>query len=141
MKNNHLHSTLVSPFWQFRLGSAYLQAECPSFPSIPSRMPEAIREPKALLIRLPQERTAVRTPSSDRLYHFDNRNKAPGKNAASTNPRKKRVSSAPVKLNLVRMDLNRVFVRGTHLVVIPVSVEIIPQTTMHTGRYMDGFPM
>ena len=46
-----------------------------------------------------------------------------------------------MKLNLVRVDLNRVFVRGTHLVVIPVSVEIIPQTTIHTGRYMDGFPM
>ena len=64
-------------------------------------MPEAMSDPKALLIKLPQERTAVRTPSSDRLYHFDNRNKAPGKNAASTKPRKKRVRSAPTKLSLV----------------------------------------
>lgn len=30
---------------------------------------------------------------------------------------------------------------GTHLVVIPVKVEIMPQTTMHTGRYIDGLPM
>ena len=34
-------------------------------------------EPKALLNRLPHERTAVRKPSSLRLYHFERRNKAP----------------------------------------------------------------
>ena len=40
----------------------------------------------------------MRVPSSLRLYHFEMRKSAPGKNAASTNPRKKRVRSAPMKL-------------------------------------------
>ena len=44
---------------------------------MPSRIPEAMSEPKALLNRLPHERTAVRKPSSLRLYHFERRNKAP----------------------------------------------------------------
>jgi len=61
-------------------------------------MPDAIKEPKALLIRLPHERSAVLWPSSLLLYHFDRRKRAPGKKAASTNPRKKRVSNAPTKL-------------------------------------------
>ena len=54
--------------------------------------------PNALLIKLPQDSSAVRSPSSDRLYHFESRKREPGKNAASTKPRKKRVSRAPVKL-------------------------------------------
>jgi hypothetical protein len=37
----------------------YLHAARPSFPSIPSKIPEAIKDPKALLIRPPQESNAV----------------------------------------------------------------------------------
>ena len=44
---------------------------------MPSRIPEAISEPKALLNKIPHERIAVRKPSSLRLYHFESRNKAP----------------------------------------------------------------
>lgn len=54
--------------------------------------------PNALLKRPPQKRSAVRWPSSLRLYHFDSRKSAPGKKAASTKPRKKRVRRAPKKL-------------------------------------------
>jgi len=61
-------------------------------------MPEAMSEPNALLIRIPHERYAVRRPSSERLYHFDRRKRAPGKKAASTKPRKNRVRRAPAKL-------------------------------------------
>lgn len=102
----------------------HLQAACPSLPSIPSRMPEARRAPKALLIRLPQERSAVRSPSSLRVYHFDKRKRAPGKNAASIKPRKKRVRSAPTKL-----------------VATPVRQDIIPHIIMQIGRYNEGRPM
>ena len=34
-------------------------------------------DPKALLIKIPQVRMAVRKPSSLRLYHFERRNTAP----------------------------------------------------------------
>lgn len=104
-------------FLYFRV-SAYLHAACPSLPCIPLKIPDAINAPNALLIMFPQYKIAVRSPSSSRLYHFESRNcifqksiiltqcvdtanertNAPGKNAASTNPRKKRVRSAPVKL-------------------------------------------
>ena len=51
---------------------------------MPLRIPEANRVPNALLERLPQNRMAVRSPISSRLYHLEIRNNAPGKNAAST---------------------------------------------------------
>lgn len=54
--------------------------------------------PKALEMMLPQYSSAVRVPSSLRLYHLLIRKSDPGKKAASTKPRKKRVSSAPTKL-------------------------------------------
>ena len=66
-------------------------------------MPLAMRDPKALLMMLPQYNMAVRAPSSDLVYHFDNRKSAPGKNAASTKPRKNRVSSASTKLGDFRL--------------------------------------
>lgn len=49
-----------------------------------------------------QHTNAVRWPNSLRLYHFESKNSEPGKNAASTNPRKNRVNSAPTKLSCVR---------------------------------------
>jgi hypothetical protein len=58
-------------------------------------------EPNALLMRRPQESSAMRRPSSERLYHFDRRKRAPGKKAASTKPSRNRVRKAPVKLWVV----------------------------------------
>jgi hypothetical protein len=65
---------------------------------MPSKIPLAMSAPKALLSRLPQNSKAVRWPSSLRLYHFESKNNAPGKNAASTKPKKNRVMKTPVKL-------------------------------------------
>lgn len=83
---------------------ACLHAACPSFSSMLLRIPLAIRAPKALLIILPQYRMALRNPTSFRLYHFDIKNRAPGKKAASAKPKKKRVSNAPTKLNTISQD-------------------------------------
>jgi hypothetical protein len=58
-------------------------------------------EPNALPMRRPHKRDAVRRPSSERLYHFDSRKRAPGKKAASKKPRKNRVRRACVKLRVV----------------------------------------
>ena len=46
----------------------------PSTPSITSRIPDAIRAPKALLKSEPQESRAIRCESSERLYHLEMRN-------------------------------------------------------------------
>ena len=52
----------------------------------------------------------MRRPSSLRLYHLLIMKSAPGKKAASTKPRKKRVNNAPTKLedfsmtNVVRLN-------------------------------------
>jgi hypothetical protein len=62
---------------QTRRVAYHLHAGCPKTPSIPSRIPEAMSEPKALLSMLPHVRAAVRKPSSLRLYHFERRNNAP----------------------------------------------------------------
>lgn len=72
----------------------YLHAALPSVPCILSKIADAMREPNALLIRIPHERSAVRAPNSDALYHFERRKRAPGKKAASTNPKRKRVTRA-----------------------------------------------
>ena len=53
---------------------SHLHAACPSFPCIPSRIPDAINAPNALLIIFPQYKIAVRRPSSSRLYHLDSKN-------------------------------------------------------------------
>ena len=76
MKNNLFKSDYID--LAARRGAMYhLHAACPNTPSMPSRIPEAMSAPKALLNKLPHERTAVRRPSSLRLYHFERRNKAP----------------------------------------------------------------
>ena len=46
----------------------YLHAAYPKTPSIKSRITDAIREPNALLIMMPQDKMAVLSPSSLRLY-------------------------------------------------------------------------
>ena len=55
--------------------------------------------------------------SSFLVYHFESKKSAPGKNAASTKPRKNLVNRAPVKF-----------------VVMPVKQEITPQMIMAEGR-------
>jgi hypothetical protein len=79
-----------------------LHAARPSFPSMLSNIFDARSVPKALLIMPPQESSAVRLPISFRLYHFDKRKIAPGKKAASTNPKKNRAKTAPLKLENVQ---------------------------------------
>ena len=93
-------------------------------------MPEAMSDPKAFEMMFPQYRSAVRVPSSLRLYHFEMRKSAPGKNAASTKPRKKRVRSAPMKLTAAQAGQistykgyeSLTFDVQTHLSVIPVDM-------------------
>lgn len=75
-------------------------------------------------IKDPQYRIAVLRPSSFLVYHLDSRNSAPGKKAASTKPRKNRVSSAPTKLW-----------------VMPVRIDIVPQIDMQNGSQSDGRPV
>lgn len=56
MKNNHLwviHEYNLSVSSQID-GMHYLHAACPSDPCIPLRIPDAMREPNALLMILPQ---------------------------------------------------------------------------------------
>jgi hypothetical protein len=45
-------------------------------------------EEKALEMRLPQKRMALRSVSSRRVYHFERMRRAPGRKAASTKPMK-----------------------------------------------------
>ena len=81
---------------------------------------------------------------------------APGKKAASTNPRKNRVHRAPKKL-VPNYENSRAGDADTNFVVKPgkksnfeiqifrrkvatVQTEVKPQITIHHGRYFDGFP-
>jgi hypothetical protein len=66
-------------------------------------------------IKLPQKRIAFLVVSSRRVYHFERINSAPGRNAASTNPRKNRVATMP-----------------ENPVVMPDNVDIIPQSNITT---------
>ena len=72
---------------------------------MPSNIPEAMRVPKALLMIFPQYSIHILRPSSLRVYHFEIKNKAPGKKAASTKPRKNRVRRAPINL----IDIQTIF--------------------------------
>lgn len=51
--------------------------------------------------------------------HFDRRNKAPGKNAASTNPMQKRVKMAPAYLHMEWLRQGDVKKHKTYDVVVP----------------------
>ena len=89
----------MSAVVRLAIGNAHLQAEGPRSPSITSKMTEASKEPKALLIRLPQMDSDMRKPISLRLYRFEVRRRAPGKKAASANPSKNRATRVPKKLS------------------------------------------
>jgi hypothetical protein len=97
----------------------YLHAAYPKTPSIESRIADAIREPNALLIMMPHDRMAVLSPNSLGLYHLERRNKAPGKNAASTNPMKNRVRRAPVYLPKEQLRQGNVKKCRIYVVVVP----------------------
>ena len=79
------------------------------------RTPAATRAEKAFEIRFPQNKIAFLVVSSRRVYHLLSIKSAPGRNAASTNPRKKRVATMPEKP-----------------VTIPDNVETIPQRSITT---------
>lgn len=71
-----------------------VKSEHQSVPTIPL----ASNAPKAFEMMFPQYRIDIRDPSSDFVYHLLSKKSAPGKNAASTKPKKKRVRSALTKL-------------------------------------------
>ena len=77
--------------------------------------PAPTRAEKALEIKLPQKRIAFLFVSSRLVYHFERIKSAPGRKAASTKPKKKRVATIPEKF-----------------VVTPEHVEIMPQRSMMT---------
>ena len=101
----------------------------------------------------------MRVPNSLRLYHLLSRNRHPGKKAASTKPKKKRVSSAPTKLQVrnktswgwryecevllfcdpfdIVSDRLRGYVNKPYA---PVMMDKTPDRIIPVGRYIDGFP-
>ena len=78
--------------------------------------PAPTRAEKAFEIKLPQKRIAFLFVSSRLVYHFERIKSAPGRKAASTNHKKKRVATMPAML-----------------VTTPEHVEIIPQMSMITA--------
>ena len=58
-------------------------------------MPAAIRPENAPEINDPEYSAAVRKPSSLRVYHALRKYKQPGKYAASTKPKKNRMTTRP----------------------------------------------
>src|SRR6478735_1590952 len=103
------------------LQKSHRQEACPSTPSISDNTPAAIKAENALEIKLPQKRTAFLFVSSRRVYHFERISNAPGRKAASVKPRKKRITTIPVKLWT-----------------FPERVEIRPQRSMIAPRYNEG---
>jgi hypothetical protein len=83
--------------------------------------PAPTRAEKAFEMRLPQKRMAFLSVSSLRVYHLERMSSAPGKKAASTKPRKKRITTMPLKL-----------------VATPLNVEMRPHRHMATLMYSDG---
>lgn len=67
----------MTPKGESAVLDTYLHAACPNLPSIPLRIPDAINEPNALDMILPQYNIAVRKPISFLVYHLDSKNKAP----------------------------------------------------------------
>lgn len=67
-RKSHLQHPSQRYFWENTYLASDLQAVKPSVPSRPAKIPDAIRALKALLTELPQVRSAVRKPSSLRLY-------------------------------------------------------------------------
>ena len=108
---------------------------------------------------MPQYKIDMRDPSSDFVYHLLRRNSAPGKKAASTKPKKKRVNSAPTKLQVrnktswgCRYECEVLLFCDPFAIVLdrpwgdvnkpyaPVMTDKTPDRIIHVGRYIDGFP-
>src|SRR5687768_11201035 len=96
-------------------------AAWPSTPCILDKTPAPTRAEKALEMRLPQNKIALRLVNSRRVYHLDKMSSAPGRKAASTNPKKKRMQTMPAKL-----------------CTLPLRVEIRPQSNMAAAIYKLG---
>ena len=103
--------------------NSHRHAASPFAPSRLFNIPAAIKPEKAPEIKLPEYNTAERSASSLRVYHEDRKYRHPGKYAASTKPRKKRMASSPPKLCAAA-----------------VEAEMVPQMTMAAGRYSEGLP-
>lgn len=81
------------------------------------KTPAPTNAEKALDMMLPQNKMAFLVVSSLRVYHLDWISRAPGRKAASTNPKKNRTKTMPVKL-----------------LVFPVSVEMRPHSNIAQER-------
>ncbi len=97
------------------------QAAWPRTPCMLESTPAPTRAENAFEMRFPQKRMAFLSVSSRLVYHLERMSSAPGRNAASTKPRKKRMVTMPAKS-----------------FAMPLSVEIRPQMTMTTDMYSDG---
>lgn len=93
-----------------------------------------------------------RNPCAD----LDSKSNAPGKNAASTKPKKKRQITTPVKLEITVRSNFCINIKGCILFCdtfincqwrlvrqialdVPVKTEIKPQMIIDPGKYQDGF--
>lgn len=103
--------------------NSHRHAAIPLAPSRLSRIPAAIKPEKAPDSRLPEYIMAERRANSFLVYHEDKKYKHPGKYAASTKPRKNRMANSPPKLFAAA-----------------VAADIVPQTTIEQGKYIDGLP-
>lgn len=73
-KKSHLQGGEIVNHINLNVRQTHLHPAKPPTPSNPSKAPEAINDPNALLIRLPEARYAMRWESSVRVYHFEIRN-------------------------------------------------------------------
>src|ERR1700742_113868 len=101
--------------------NSHLQPAIPLLPFRFPRIPAAISPPNIWAIALPEYSQEIRRVSSARVYHELMRKTAPGKNGASTKPRRKRTTTSEEKLWTAELQ-----------------VEITPQTIMTVPRYSEG---
>jgi hypothetical protein len=76
---------------------------------------------KAFEMRFPQNSSAFLVVNSLLVYHFDRINSAPGRNVASTNPKKNLITTIPA-----------------NPVTTPDSVDTKPQISIEAAMYSDG---
>src|SRR4051794_12557761 len=88
-------------------------AAWPRTPCMLDRTPAPTRAEKALEMRLPQNRRALREVNSRRVYHLDRMSNAPGRKAASMKPNRKRMATMCPKV-----------------LALPDNVEMRPQRSM-----------
>lgn len=101
--------------------NSHRQAAWPRVPCMLDSTPAPTRAEKAFEIRFPQKRMAFLRVSSLLVYHLDRMSSTPGRKAASTKPRKNRVTTMPLKSCTT-----------------PLKVEMRPQMSMTILRYREG---